>query len=94
MHQPGASRHLKVLRSAGLVAVRRDRQRRCYRARFEPLQELDARLELHRRARDQEVGIAATLAEGHVVGLHHPLARLEPALDGQPPGETNPRSNA
>lgn len=28
MHQPGISRHLKVLREAGLVDVRRDAQRR------------------------------------------------------------------
>ena len=48
MHQPGVSRHLKVLRSAGLVDVRRDGQRRCYRARFEPLQELDASLDEER----------------------------------------------
>ncbi len=56
MHQPGVSRHLRVLRSAGLVDVRRDGQRRCYRARFEPLRELDAWLELHRRAWDAAAG--------------------------------------
>src|SRR5436190_22095450 len=42
MHQPGVSRHLKVLRDAGLVEVRRDAQRRFYRLRPEPLMELDA----------------------------------------------------
>jgi DNA-binding transcriptional ArsR family regulator len=52
MHQPGVSRHLKVLRSAGLVDVRRDGQRRCYRARFAPLHELDSWLDQHRRAWD------------------------------------------
>ncbi len=55
MHQPGVSRHLRVLRDAGLVAVRRDGQRRRYRASFAPLQELDAWLELHRRAWDQMI---------------------------------------
>src|SRR6476660_5198113 len=45
MHQPGVSRHLKVLRDAGLVEVRRDAQRRMYRLRAEPLRELDAWLE-------------------------------------------------
>jgi len=45
MHQPGVSRHLKVLRTAGLVDVRRDAQRRLYRLRPEPLMELDAWLE-------------------------------------------------
>ena len=49
MHQPGVSRHLKVLRDAGLVDVRRDAQRRLYRLRPEPLMELDAWLEPYRR---------------------------------------------
>src|SRR6476619_5795390 len=48
MHQPGVSRHLKVLREAGLVEVRRDAQRRMYRLRAEPLIELDAWLEPYR----------------------------------------------
>ena len=41
MHQPGVSRHLRVLREAGLVEVRGDAQRRLYRLRAEPLRELD-----------------------------------------------------
>jgi DNA-binding transcriptional ArsR family regulator len=48
MHQPGVSRHLRVLRDAGLVDVRRDAQRRMYRLRPEPLMELDAWLEPYR----------------------------------------------
>ena len=48
MNQPGVSRHLKVLRDAGLVEVRRDAQRRLYRLRPEPLMELDAWLEPYR----------------------------------------------
>lgn len=48
MHQPGVSRHLKVLRDAGLVEVRRDAQRRLYRLRPEPLMELDEWLEPYR----------------------------------------------
>ena len=48
MHQPGVSRHLKVLRDAGLVEVRRDAQRRLYRLRAEPLRDLDAWLEPYR----------------------------------------------
>jgi DNA-binding transcriptional ArsR family regulator len=48
MHQPGVSRHLKVLRDAGLVDVRRDAQRRLYRLRAEPLMELDVWLEPYR----------------------------------------------
>jgi DNA-binding transcriptional ArsR family regulator len=49
MHQPGVSRHLKVLRDAGLVEVRRDAQRRLYRLRPDPLIELDEWLEPFRR---------------------------------------------
>ncbi len=48
LHQPGVSRHLKVLRDAGLVEVRRDAQRRLYRLRAEPLRELDEWLEPYR----------------------------------------------
>ncbi|HRW38162.1 MAG: winged helix-turn-helix transcriptional regulator [Acidimicrobiales bacterium] len=48
MHQPGVSRHLRVLRDAGLVEVRRDAQRRLYRLRPEPLMALDAWLEPYR----------------------------------------------
>lgn len=48
MHQPGVSRHLKILRDAGLVAVRQDAQRRLYSLRPEPLMELDAWLEPYR----------------------------------------------
>jgi DNA-binding transcriptional ArsR family regulator len=47
--QPGVSKHLRVLRTAGLVAFRVDAQRRMYRVRFEPLVELDAWLEPYRR---------------------------------------------
>ncbi|MDQ3577052.1 MAG: metalloregulator ArsR/SmtB family transcription factor [Actinomycetota bacterium] len=39
--QPGTSKHLKVLRDAGLVTVRIDAQRRWYELRLEPLAEMD-----------------------------------------------------
>ena len=39
--RPGVSRHLRVLREAGLVEVRREAQRRVYRLRPEPLAEVD-----------------------------------------------------
>jgi DNA-binding transcriptional ArsR family regulator len=39
--RPGVSRHLRVLREAGLVDVRQDAQRRIYELRTAPLQELD-----------------------------------------------------
>ena len=46
--QPAVSKHLKVLRDAGLVQVRVDGQRRLYRVRPEPLQDLDAWLAPYR----------------------------------------------
>src|SRR3954470_23604412 len=39
--QPAVSKHLRVLREAGVVDVRTDAQRRLYRVRPEPLRELD-----------------------------------------------------
>lgn len=47
--QPAVSKHLRVLREAGLVEVRADAQRRVYRLRTEPLRELDAWLAPYRR---------------------------------------------
>jgi DNA-binding transcriptional ArsR family regulator len=47
--QPGVSKHLRVLRDAGLVSVRTDAQRRWYGLRPEPLSEIDAWLEPYRR---------------------------------------------
>ena len=41
MSQPLVSKHLRVLRNAGLVEVRADAQRRLYRLTPEPLAELD-----------------------------------------------------
>jgi DNA-binding transcriptional ArsR family regulator len=49
MSQPAVSKHLRVLREVGLVAVRSDAQRRFYRVRPEPLAELDAWLAPYRR---------------------------------------------
>src|SRR6478672_4084483 len=47
--QPLVSKHLRVLREAGLVEARVDGQRRLYRLRPEPLVELDAWLEPYRQ---------------------------------------------
>ena len=41
MSQPAVSKHLRVLKDAGMVEVRADAQRRLYRIRPEPLAELD-----------------------------------------------------
>jgi DNA-binding transcriptional ArsR family regulator len=41
LSQPSVSKHLRVLRQAGLVEVRIDAQRRVYRVRPEPLRTVD-----------------------------------------------------
>jgi len=46
--QPAVSKHLRVLKDAGLVEVRPDGQRRLYRVRPEPLADLDAWLAPYR----------------------------------------------
>src|SRR5881227_4479024 len=46
--QPAVSKHLRVLKNAGLVEVRADAQRRLYRIRPEPLAELDEWLAAYR----------------------------------------------
>jgi DNA-binding transcriptional ArsR family regulator len=46
--RPGVSRHLRVLREAGLVDVRQDAQRRIYSLRPEPLAQVDAWLDDYR----------------------------------------------
>ena len=49
LRQPQTSKHLRVLRDAGLVDVRPDAQRRLYELRPQPLLELDAWLEPYRQ---------------------------------------------
>ena len=46
--QPGVSKHLRVLRQAGLVAVRAEGRMRWYGLRATPLAEVDAWLEPYR----------------------------------------------
>ena len=62
--RPGVSRHLRVLREAGLVEVRRDAQRRVYRLRPEPLAEVDEWLGRYR-----------SLWEGRLQALQTEVAR-------------------
>ena len=47
--QPSVSKHLRVLREAGLVESRVDAQRRLYRIKPEPLMEIDSWLAPFRR---------------------------------------------
>lgn len=48
LSQPTVSKHLRVLRDAGLVDSRTDAQRRIYRVRTEPLREVDEWLRPYR----------------------------------------------
>ena len=49
MSQPVVSKHLKIMREAGLVQVRPEGQKRLYSLRAEPLKGLDEWLEPYRR---------------------------------------------
>jgi DNA-binding transcriptional ArsR family regulator len=62
--RPGVSRHLRVLREAGLVDVHQDAQWRVYSLRPQPLAELDAWLSRYR-----------ALWEQHLDALHTEVAR-------------------
>lgn len=62
--RPGVSRHLRVLREAGLVDVRQEGQRRIYSLHPEPLAELD-----------EWLGPYRTLWEQRLDALHTEIAR-------------------
>jgi DNA-binding transcriptional ArsR family regulator len=68
MPQPTVSKHLRVLREAGFVESTVDAQRRLYRLKPEPLQELDAWLDPFRR-----------FWSGHVDALERHLDRMDPS---------------
>ena len=53
--RPGVSRHLRVLREAGLVEVRREAQRRVYSLRPESLAEIDEWLSQYRDMWEQRL---------------------------------------
>ena len=63
MSQPAVSKHLRVLRDAGLVEARVDAQRRIYTLRAEPLADLDAWLAPYRK-----------FWRGRLASLHRHLA--------------------
>src|SRR4051812_10414339 len=62
--RPGVSRHLRVLREAGLVDVRQDAQRRIYSLRPEALVEVDEWLQDYR-----------ALWQNRIDALHTEVAR-------------------
>jgi DNA-binding transcriptional ArsR family regulator len=49
LSQPAVSKHLRILREAGLVDARGEAQRRLYRVRPEPLRAIDEWLSPYRR---------------------------------------------
>jgi DNA-binding transcriptional ArsR family regulator len=53
--RPGVSRHLRVLREAGLVEARQDAQRRVYSLRPQPLAEIDEWLGPYRALWEQRL---------------------------------------
>jgi DNA-binding transcriptional ArsR family regulator len=68
MSQPKVSKHLRVLRDAGFVESTVDAQRRFYRLKPEPLQELDDWLDPFRR-----------FWSAHVDALERHLDRIYPS---------------
>ena len=68
MPQPTVSKHLRVLRDAGFVESTVDAQRRLYRLKPEPLQEVDAWLAPFRR-----------FWSAHVDALERHLDRMHPS---------------
>lgn len=68
MSQPAVSKHLRVLRDAGFVESTVDAQRRLYRLKPEPFQEVDMWLAQFRQ-----------LWEVHVDALERYLDRMEPS---------------
>ena len=73
MPQPAVSKHLRVLREAGFVESTVDAQRRVYRLKPEPLQEVDAWLAPFRR-----------FWSAHVDALERYLDRMERANEDPP----------
>jgi DNA-binding transcriptional ArsR family regulator len=81
MSQPTVSKHLRVLRDAGFVEASVDAQRRLYRLRPEPLQEVDAWLQPFRR-----------FWSAHIDALERHLDRMASAASAQKKSRTRTRS--
>ena len=77
MTQPTVSKHLRVLREAGFVECTVDAQRRLYRLKPEPFQELDAWLARFRR-----------FWSAHVDALERHLDRMDPSTTMATPTKT------
>jgi DNA-binding transcriptional ArsR family regulator len=75
MPQPTVSKHLRVLRDAGFVESTVDAQRRLYRLKMEPFQEMDAWLAPFRRFWSAHVDAL----ESHLDRMEQPKARKRKA---------------
>jgi len=74
--QPGMSRHLRVLREAGLVRVRRDRRHRVYSLRSEGLAPVDAWISKYRGFWENELdALEAHLEAGRPAREGHGVSR-------------------
>lgn len=74
MSQPAVSKHLRILREAGLVSARPNGQSRLYSLRSEPLIELDQWLEPYR----QMWRVSLTRLEEHLAAPDQPARRTRP----------------
>lgn len=80
LSQPSASKHLKVLKEAGLVRVRQDAQRRVHALDPAPIAELDAWLAPYRRLWNTSLD---------ALGSH--LDETAPDTPDETPEETSPK---
>src|SRR5215471_17604346 len=80
MSQPAVSKHLRVLRDAGIVEATVDAQRRLYRLKPEPLQEVDAWLDQFRR-----------FWSAHIDALERHLDRMEQSTPAKNKARSKPR---
>jgi DNA-binding transcriptional ArsR family regulator/uncharacterized protein YndB with AHSA1/START domain len=72
--RPGVSRHLRVLREAGLVEFRQEAQRRVYSLRLEPLAEIDEWLGRYRALWEQRLDALHTeIARGETRTKEHQM---------------------
>ncbi|MFE9878669.1 ArsR/SmtB family transcription factor [Streptomyces sp. NPDC005784] len=65
LSQPGTSKHLRVLRDAGLVRVRQDAQRRVYALDPAPIAALDAWLTPYRTLWNESLDALGRRLDGH-----------------------------
>jgi DNA-binding transcriptional ArsR family regulator len=84
MSQPAVSKHLRVLRDAGFVESTVDAQRRLYRLKSGPFQELEAWLEQFRRFWSR-----------HIDALERHLDRMDqsPSAKGKTPRKRNSKGH-